>query len=72
MIGGVVLSQVQGGMASALASMEEVYVFDTTTTQWGVQPVKAPGNFPSTRTTHNAVVSKCAALRASACHSRRL
>ncbi|KAI9497965.1 hypothetical protein BDB00DRAFT_755847 [Zychaea mexicana] len=59
-IGGVVLQQVEGGVASALASMEEVYIFDTTSNQWSVQATQASsgGSFPSTRSAHNAVVTK--------------
>ncbi|KAI9319235.1 hypothetical protein BX666DRAFT_1924266 [Dichotomocladium elegans] len=54
-IGGVAVTS----SASALASMEEVLVYDTTKNVWSVQKTQpdSTGNFPSTRSAHNAFVT---------------
>ena len=60
-IGGVGLTTGQNGATeSTLASMEQVYIFDTQSNQWSIQATQADsdGNFPSTRSAHSAIVSK--------------
>ncbi|KAI9258033.1 hypothetical protein BDA99DRAFT_561472 [Phascolomyces articulosus] len=54
-IGGVGMTP-QG---SGLASMEQLYIFDTKSNQWTVQATQAGsgGVFPSTRSSHNAIVT---------------
>lgn len=61
MIGGV-YEVIQNGQiaAVALAPMTEIQVFDTKTNQWDIKQATVGTStvLPSTRTNHNAVVSK--------------
>ncbi|KAI7848065.1 hypothetical protein BDC45DRAFT_524491 [Circinella umbellata] len=59
-IGGVgLVTGENGATQTTLASMEQVYIFDTQSNQWSVQATQAGsgGKFPSTRSAHSAVVT---------------
>lgn len=56
-IGGVALDQ---NNVPDLVPMQQVLVFDTKTNTWTAQNTQSSGgSYPSTRTDHSAVVSKC-------------
>lgn len=61
-IGGVAQVNQSGQIGNILAPMTNIYVYDTNTNQWDLKQVTAASGsaLPSTRSAHNAVVSKCA------------
>lgn len=60
MIGGVAVLTENGKTGNMLAPMSNIFVFDTKTNQWDMKKAISDTStrMPSTRTSHNAVVSK--------------
>lgn len=58
-IGGVVVTNNNGQLSADLAPMDTLDIFDTQSSRWLLQnTTSTTGRSPSTRTSHNAVLSK--------------